>query len=297
MSHPDPATGSHPPAAPYGSPAVQAGPQPGAPLPPDAPPAQKARNTLGLIALIAAIVGAVFAMIPGAFAVGWVLLPVGFILAIVALCRRGRKKGAGVAALIVSVVGTIIGVVVFVSSLSSAVVSAIEEGGPSETTVEQPVTDSADEEEGPAEEAPAEEGTRTNPYPAGSTVVNDDWAVTVDDVAFAATDTVLSENPYNEAPGDGSEYILVQLTVAYTGADEGIPAEVQIEYVTPDGVSIASYDTMAVIPDALDIGTTLYTDARITGNVSFVVPSESAGDGVLAITPGFLGDKVFVALR
>src|SRR5690625_6037449 len=41
--------------------------------------APKQRNTVGIIALITALVGAIFAMIPGALILAWVLLPAAFV--------------------------------------------------------------------------------------------------------------------------------------------------------------------------------------------------------------------------
>lgn len=89
----------------------------------------KASNTLGLVALIVAAVGAVFACIPGALIIGWILLPVGFILSIVALVQRGKKKGLALTGLILSVVGTIIGIIVFAASALGAVSDAFESQG------------------------------------------------------------------------------------------------------------------------------------------------------------------------
>ncbi|HWJ67936.1 MAG TPA: DUF5067 domain-containing protein [Nocardioides sp.] len=104
------------------------------PPPPPAPhlqgpspetPVSKAKP-LGKIALGTAIVGLVFACIPGALVVGWVLLPIAFILAIVALFQPG-PKWAALAGLIVSIVGTIIGFVVFLVVVVDAVDDAVEE--------------------------------------------------------------------------------------------------------------------------------------------------------------------------
>lgn len=92
---------------------------------PEAPTPKKPRNVVGLIALIAAVVGFIFACIPGALIVGWVLLPIAFILAIVSLFLSGKPKVQGIIALIVSVVGTIVGVIVFMASLFGAVDEAI----------------------------------------------------------------------------------------------------------------------------------------------------------------------------
>ncbi|MGX9346972.1 hypothetical protein [Microbacterium sp. KNMS] len=293
---------STPPPAPFGAP-----PAPGAatPDPLSAPSStgepRPPRNTIALVALALAVVGAVFAAIPGALVVGWILLPIAFILAIVSLFQKGRKA-AGVAALIVSVVGTVIGVVVFVGSLAAAVGSAVEESA--STSVASPAEGAPVEEE-PAEEPVDEpvaepaptEGTRENPAPLGSAVSGDEWTVTVNSVTLGATDAVLAENMINQAPAEGEEYILVGVTATYTGQDEGMAAEVQIEYVTPDGVSIAGYDTIAVAPDALDTLATLYSGAQVTGNVVLAVPSATAASGLIAVTPGLFADTAFVAVQ
>ena len=76
-----------------------------------APTSKTPRNTLGLVALIIAVVGFIFACIPGALIVGWVLLPIAFILGLVSLFMKGRGKGLGLAAIILSVVGTVVAVV------------------------------------------------------------------------------------------------------------------------------------------------------------------------------------------
>ena len=77
-------------------------------------PAQpyKSRNTVGIIALIVSIAGAVCIVIPPVMLIGWVLVGIAFVLSIVALCLRNRKRGQGIAALIISVVGMILGLVV-----------------------------------------------------------------------------------------------------------------------------------------------------------------------------------------
>ena len=68
------------------------------------------RNTIGIVAFTLALFGAVFAVVPGALILGWITLPIAFILSLVGLFPQGKKKGFAVAGLIVSVVGTIIGI-------------------------------------------------------------------------------------------------------------------------------------------------------------------------------------------
>ena len=93
-------------------------PSPPQPPPPPTPPG---KNTVGTIALVAAIIGFVFACIPGALIVGWILLPIAFILAIVGLVLKDKTRKGALAALIVSIVGTIVGVVVFIAVVGNAV--------------------------------------------------------------------------------------------------------------------------------------------------------------------------------
>ncbi len=123
------------------------------PEPTEPPKSKKPKNVLGVIALALSAVGFVFACIPGALIVGWVLLPIGFVLGIVALLLKDKPKWQGVTAIIMSVVGTIVGVVVFISLAAGAVSDAID----STTSAEVGTSDVADEEEG-AEQEPAVTG-------------------------------------------------------------------------------------------------------------------------------------------
>lgn len=257
-------------------------------------PAKKPRSTLGLVAMVVAIAGFVFACIPGALIVGWVLLPIAFILGLVAVFQKGKGKGQAVAAIILSVVGTIVGVIVFVTVVAGAVGDALSGG---ETTVSTPADagsgDAADEAEG------AKAGTRENPLPLGTEISNDDWKVVIDSVTFGATDAVLAENPFNEAPVDGNEYILIGYTATYIGDDaEGqMPAFVSVEFVTADGVTIDSTGSRAVAPGAIDTMTTLYAGGSVSGNIALSVPSATAQQGAIAVRPGMFGDTVFVAVQ
>ncbi|WP_110208685.1 DUF5067 domain-containing protein [Nocardioides daejeonensis] len=102
-------------------------PQP--PMPPQqySPPSspQPKSHVLGKIALGAAVVGFLFACVPGALIVGWVLLPIAFILSLVALFQQGRKWPA-ITGLILSIVGTIVGFIVFAVVVVDAVDDAVD---------------------------------------------------------------------------------------------------------------------------------------------------------------------------
>ncbi|MBF6267568.1 DUF4352 domain-containing protein [Nocardia farcinica] len=268
-------------------------PGPPYPRPPAAP--SKQRNTLGLIAVVAAVVGFVFACIPGALIVGWVLLPIAFVLGIVGVCQSGKTKGTSIAAIIISIVGTVVGFVVFFAVVSDA----FDEAFSSDVSVVTPAAPGqATDSDAAARDTPGSRGTRADPYPLGSVIADGDWRVTVNSVTPNANGAVAEENPFNDAPPAGSQYLLVNVTITYTGTDpQGKTPLALISYVTVDGNTLDAHDNFVVAPDALDTLSPLFEGASTTGNLAFAVPSASATQGTLAVQPTMFADKVFVAVR
>ncbi|MGO3796284.1 MAG: DUF4352 domain-containing protein [Pauljensenia sp.] len=277
------------------------------PLPQGAPSSSsvgRQRNTLALVALVVAVLGSVFALIHGAMIIGWILLPIAFILSIVALVQHGRPKGVAVAALVVSIVGTIVGVVAFMGAVGDAVddafntpvsgVAQSDGASPSgEPTVSAPADGDADDGAGDAGGATASQGTRENPFPLGTAISGSDWTVTVNSFTADATDQVLAANQFNEAPADGSVYALANVTITYTGDSSGYAMETTTDYVTAGGNVIGSTDSIAVAPDAIGLDE-LYPGASVTGNVVLEIPTGDAG--LLRVRPGILSDEAFVAV-
>lgn len=259
-------------------------------LPPQAASPAKEKNVLGIVAFIVAIVGFIFACIPGALIVGWILLPIAFILAIIALFLKGSSKKFALIGLIISVVGTIVGAVVFTAVVANAFDDAFSGG---DTTVTAP--ESQTEETEKTDDKP---GTRANPYPIGSAITQGDWTVTINSVNLDATDELLQDNMFNDAPDAGSVYILVNMTATYNGTDpDGDSAWARVNYITVDGNTIDGTSKFISAPEPFDSLSTLYEGASITGNQALQVPADTASDGVLAVNPTFLGDKVFVAVK
>lgn len=253
-----------------------------------APTEKPKRNVVALIALIVSIVGFIFACIPGALIMGWILLPMAFVLAIVSLFLKGRGKGLGIAGLIVSIVGTIVGVIVFVS----VVATSFDEAFNQESVI---VEDSAGTDE-TTEEAPeaageSESGTRENPVAVGASISNENWTVVVNSVNRDGNATVAAANSFNEAAPAGSHYEIVNYTNTYTGAESAFGFEVTVDLVTGSGNVVNSYDTLVVLSDGFG-SDELFTGASATGSVAFVVPD---GESVaVRVQPGLFGDEVFV---
>lgn len=253
----------------------------------------KKRNTVGIIALITALVGAVFAMIPGALILGWVLLPAAFILSIVSLVLKHQKRGQGIAALIISIVGTVIGFVVFFTVVATSVDEAFDDdpqiAAPNEA-------DGADKNGATAQ---GKEGSRDNPLALGTTVTEGDWEVTVNSVDLDATDAVLAENPLNDEPAEGQGYITANVTATYLGDESSgdTPSGVRVEYVTPDGNSFDSTMEMVIVPDYFNRSETLYEGASATGNFGVEVPVDDVENGQILLSPTMFGDGVFFEVR
>ncbi|WP_404436944.1 hypothetical protein LG322_00980 [Microbacterium aerolatum] len=275
-----------PPAAPSSEPMP-----PAMPLAESPAAAPKKKNVLALIALITAAVGFIFACVPGALIIGWILLPIAFVISIVSLFLKGDRKWMGVVGLILSVIGTIVGFVVFFAVVANAASEAFdEEFGSGDTVVSQP----ADEDgEAAAEEASAdaaEQGTRENPYPLGSQISSSDWTVVVNSHTVDGAAAVAA-NGFNDPAPAGSHYEVINYTVTYTGDESGLAAEASIAFVTSAGNVVNSYDNIVILEDGFGMDE-LYNGASATGSEAFLVPDGETA--LIRVRPGMLADEVFV---
>ena len=255
---------------------------------PQAPTPKQSRNVLALIAFIVAIVGFIFACIPGALIIGWILLPIGFILAIVSLFLRGSGKGLGIAGLIISVVGTVVAFIVFFAVVTTSFDEAF---GDESAVVKEPVeAGQAPTEDALAEEPATAKGTRENPVAIGSTITTENWTVVVNSYSTDGNSIVLA-NEFNDPAPAGSHYEVVNYTVKYTGEDSALAAEVGIDVVTSAGNVVNSYDNFVVLDDGGGVDE-LFNGASATESAAYVVPD---GQSVqVRVRPGMMADEVFV---
>lgn len=251
--------------------------------PPGGPEAlKKQKNTIGRIALIVGVIGFIFACIPGALIVGWVLLPIAFILGIVGLFASGKAKGTSIAAVIISVVGTVVGVSVFVAVVGNSFGNAFRSAdlSPSSPTVTSG---------GDARNQPAAQGDRENPLPIGQTVSNEDWQVTLGAPREGWAE-VAAANQFNDPPKAGMEYWIVPITATYTGNKTGNPGfGITVKFVGSDNRTYE--DRCGVILDPLsDVGD-LYKGGVARGNTCVAVPA--GANGLWTVATGFVGKPVF----
>ncbi|ORB16827.1 hypothetical protein BST37_05930 [Mycobacterium noviomagense] len=262
---------------------------PYAPYPIPSVPAK--RNTVGLIALIASIIGFVFACIPGALIIGWVLLPIALILGIVGVCLSGMSKGTSIAAVITSIVGIVVGVVVFLTVVSNAFSNAFHKSDLSPA----PSAASGAPAPGNNDETPTSSsnkpGSRENPLPIGEPVQSRDWQVTLG-APHEAWAQIAAENEFNDPPKPGMEYWIVPVTATYTGDRTGnAGSDITVKFVGSDN---RTYDeSCGVIPNPLsDVGD-LYKGGSAEGNVCVEVPA--GADGLWTLTTGFGNPAFFTA--
>jgi hypothetical protein len=254
-------------------------------------------NVLGLIALGCSVIGFVFACIPGALIVGWVLLPIAFILGIVGLFMTGKAKWPAITAVILAIVGTIVAFVIF----SAVVIGAAEEAfggtavevesGEQTEAEDSPIDVPAADEEPEDADATAVAGTRENPAAIGSSITGDDWTVVVNSFAADANQAVADANMFNEPAPTGTHYASVNYTVTYTGQDSGFAATVGMALVTSTGEVLDNYESMAFLGDSMGLDE-LYNGGSATGSAVFEVPD--GADVLIRVRAGMFADEVFV---
>jgi hypothetical protein len=265
---------------PHGGPPA---PQPLGPYPPI-----KQKNTIGLIALVVSVIGLIFSCIKGALIVGWVLLPIAFILGIVALVQSGKSKGTGTAAIIISIVGGIVGAAVFATVVTDSVHDAFKGSNLSASpsaAASAPTTDQSN--------AGNPDGSRENPYPIGETVGNQDWKVTLG-APHEAWSEISATNEFNDPPKAGMQFWIVPVTAVYTGDATGnLMFGISVKFVGSDNRTYG--DSCGVIPNPLsDIGD-LYKDGVGKGNTCVAVPA--GADGLWTVSTGIIGKPVFFTAK
>jgi hypothetical protein len=202
---------SHPPQAPYQ--------QPYAPVPPPYAPPKKGAG-LAIASMVLGIIALLLSWVPIVNNVAAVIALVGLGLGIPALlrARRGTAGGKGLAitGLVTSVVAIVLVIVtqVFYASVIDEVERSLDEelnGAPADAVAPdlgEPVT----------EETPA---PAADVVPLGVPAQVGDYQVTVDAVQLDGNAAVAAANDFNEAPT--GQYVIAQLTVTYTGTEEGTP--------------------------------------------------------------------------
>ncbi|MDY7103802.1 MAG: hypothetical protein S0880_21675 [Actinomycetota bacterium] len=123
--------------------------------------------------------------------------------------------------------------------------------------------DTTDPTDDPDESGGAD-GTAASPYPIGATATMGDYDVTVTGVVYDATDVVMAENQFNDAPSNGA-YVRIDTAATYTGADRGQALNFHAEVHQADGQIVSSFDHSVVGPDEFSDQSDVANGGTITG--------------------------------
>jgi hypothetical protein len=135
-------------------------------------------------------------------------------------------------------------------------------------------------------------GTRENPIPAGDTAQVGDWEIAVLAAIPDATQTVMNENPYNEPPVEGNQFLMVEVSTTYRGTGSS-PVALGLTFSTVGESSVAySFgDYCGVIPNELDQYAEVFTDGSLSGNLCWSIKASDAGSLVLIVDNAFSFDQ------
>jgi hypothetical protein len=266
------------------------------PLQPPVPP--RKGSGLAIASMVLGIIALLLSWVPIVNNLAAVLAVVGLGLGIPALlrARRGTAGGKGLAitGLVTSAVALVLVVVTqfFYASVIDEVERSLEEemGSASADAVAPEVAEPVTEEE-PAVAADA--------VPLGVPAQVGDYQVTVDAVQVDGNAAVAAANEFNEAPA--GQYVITQLTVTYTGSDEGMPGwDLSAVFHGTDARQYSDAECMAVLEDDAMDAPTLNPGGTDTFEFCMDVPPSAIPGGQLSVEPTMSFDddeRVFYAVR
>ncbi|GCE37834.1 hypothetical protein Rhow_000680 [Rhodococcus wratislaviensis] len=257
-----------------------------------------ARNGFGVTALVLAIVGVVFGLVP---LTGFIALILGLLSVLFGLLGFGRVRKGLATNKIMTLAGTGLGVVAVALGIWGMTIffGAVDEldqkldnlGGSASTVTG----------EAPAPDAEAAPGSWENPLHPGQALTLPGWDITIHSTTQDATDAVLAENQFNDPPAAGRQFVMADVSATYTGADTGTPwidLSFRILGSSNNVFGSASADSCGVIPNALSDTGELYPRGTSRGNICISVPAEQLTGANWIVEASFSGeDEVFVSLE
>lgn len=182
-----------------------------------------------------------------------------------------------------------------------------------ESTTPPPATEDepseAEPSEAESEAGEAAEGTRENPLPLGTRAMVGDYEIAVTEAVLDATQQNLDNNEFNEAPPEGTQYVLVSLEGKYVGEDSGDPGiDLMWKMLGPGNNTFDSLWQPDDAPDDFYPSCTLDTmydtrevfpDGEWTGKICILMPSDQVEGSSVIIEAFSLGetDRTFWAIQ
>ncbi|MCF6506942.1 DUF4190 domain-containing protein [Blastococcus sp. MG754426] len=272
----------------------QAPPQYYGPPPAFQPPAKKGAG-LAIASMVLGIIALLLSWIPIVNNVAAVIAVVGLGLGIPALlrARRGTHGGTGMA--VTGLVTSVLAIVV-VFATQAFYADVIDE-------VQEELDRAGDEVSAPpagdAAPAGAEEAPVADTVPLGVPAQVGDYQVIVDAVELDGNAIAAAGNQFNE-PATNGQYVVVQLTATYTGAEEGFPGmDLTAVVHGNDNRQYSDAECMALLPDDAMNAPTLNPGGTDTFQFCMDVPPAALAGAELSVEPtiSFGSDeRVFYAL-
>ncbi|WP_380169624.1 hypothetical protein [Jannaschia sp. R86511] len=195
-----------------------------------------------------------------------------------------------------------------VEETSAAVASPATEETTAAPVEETQATEGTLSEEAAAEPSESAVGTRETPLSVGTRITMGDYEVAITEVNKDATQQNLDDNEFNEAPPEGTQYVLVSMEGTYVGSDSGDPGfDLSWKILgsdnntfdsswTPDDAP-SDFFPSCTLDTMFDIGET-FPDGNWTGNFCILMPSTQVEGGAI-ILENFLSmesERAFWAL-
>jgi Domain of unknown function (DUF4190) len=258
--------------------------------PPAGPPPKQGAG-LAIASMVLGIIALLLSWIPIINNVAAIIAVVGLGLGIPALirARRGTHNGTGMA--ITGLVTSVLAIVLVILT-QMLFVKAIDE-------VESSINESLAEVEAAPVDPGAEEAVAetAEAVALGVPAQVGDYEVTVDAVELDANETVAGANDWNEPPT--GQYVIAQLTVTYTGAEEGMPGfDLTAIFHGTDSRQYSDTECSAVLPDDAMDAPTLNSGGSDTFQFCMDVQPTAIQGGQLSIEPtlSFDDERVFFAI-
>lgn len=126
------------------------------------------------------------------------------------------------------------------------------------------------------------------------------WDITVISVTPDASDAVLAENEFNEAPEEGEQFFLATLEVTYVGEESStFWLDMSLKALGTSNVAYEAFEaSCGVIPDDINEAGETFPGGTLSGNVCWKISSDDATSLAMIADESFSldGTRVIFAL-
>ncbi|GGC69736.1 DUF4352 domain-containing protein [Hoyosella rhizosphaerae] len=114
-----------------------------------------------------------------------------------------------------------------------------------------------------------------------------DWDVTVHRTVMDATADILAENPYNDRPDSGQQFVMAYVTLTNTTNGYLSPIMTYFDLIDSSGTVnglVSNFAYCGVVPDSLETYTDVAPGNSVSGNVCVAAPSSKLNGATWQVT-------------